>query len=62
VFGPLGITVRPFRDPLGSKRVGLICEIPDLAIFEEFMQSEEAAEAMNYDGVHPETILVLTEG
>ena len=28
VFGPMGITVRTFRDPQGSNRVGLIVEIP----------------------------------
>src|SRR5581483_4805635 len=27
VFGPMGITVRTFRDPQGSNRVGLIVEI-----------------------------------
>ena len=57
----LGITMRAFRDPEGSKRVGLIGEIPDMAVFQEFMQSEAAAEAMKHDGVHPETLLVLSE-
>jgi len=61
VFGPLGITVRPFHDPQGSNRVGLIAEIPDMAAFQEFMQSETAADAMKHDGVRPETILVLNE-
>lgn len=62
VFGPLGITVRTFHDPEGSKRVGLVLEIPDMAAFQELMQSEAAAEAMKYDGVHPETLLILSEG
>jgi len=62
IFGPMGITVRTFRDPEGSKRVGLIVEIPDFAAFEELMQTEAAAEAMKYDGVHPETLLILSEG
>jgi hypothetical protein len=61
VFEPLGITVRTFRDPEGSNRVGLIAEIPDLDAFQEFMQSEAASEAMRYDGVRPETLLVLAE-
>ncbi len=61
VFGPLGISVRPFRDPQGSNRVGLIAEIPDMALFQEFMRSEEAAAAMRHDGVRPETLLVLGE-
>ncbi|MGA2322198.1 MAG: hypothetical protein ABSG95_15930 [Solirubrobacteraceae bacterium] len=62
VFGPLGITVRTFRDPEGSKRVGLIAEIPDMAEWQELMQSEAGADAMKFDGVRPETLLILTEG
>jgi hypothetical protein len=61
VFGPLGITVRTFRDPDGSNRVGLIAEIPDLAAFQQFMQTDDAAEAMRHDGVRPETLQVLSE-
>jgi hypothetical protein len=62
VFGPLGITARTFRDPEGSNRVGLIAQIPDMAAWQEVMQSEAAADAMKLDGVRPETLLVLTEG
>jgi hypothetical protein len=63
VFGPLGITgFRTFRDPQGSNRVGLIAEIPDMDEFQEFMQTDAAAEAMKHDGVRPETLLVLDEG
>ena len=61
VFGPLGITVRTFTDPAGSNRVGLIVEIPDMAAFEQVMQSEAGAEAMKFDGVRPETLLTLGE-
>jgi hypothetical protein len=60
-FGPLGITIRTFRDPEGSNRVGLVAEVPDMAAYQKFMQTEEAAEAMKHDGVRPETLLVLTE-
>jgi hypothetical protein len=62
VFGPLGITVRTFRDPEGSNRVGLIAEIPDMAEWQELMQSEAGADAMKFDGVRPETLLILAEG
>ena len=60
-FGPHGITARPFRDPAGSNRVALLAEIPDLAAFQELMQTEGAADAMKHDGVHPQTILMLAE-
>jgi hypothetical protein len=62
VFGSLGITARAFKDPQGSNRVGLIVEIPDFAAFQEFMQSEPAAEAMRHDGVRPDTLVILAEG
>ena len=60
-FGPRGMTVRTFRDPEGSNRVGLIVEIPNMGAWQEALQTEEAAEAMKYDGVRPETILGLVE-
>ena len=62
LFGPLGMTARTFRDPAGSNRVGLIVEVPDIAAWEDALQTEEAAEAMKFDGVRPETILALVEG
>ena len=60
-FGPLGITARTFRDPSGSNRVGLIVETPDLATWEQALQSEAAAEAMKHDGVRPDTIVGFIE-
>jgi len=39
----------------------MIVEIPDFAVFEQFMQTEEAAEAMKHDGVRPETLVILSE-
>jgi hypothetical protein len=60
-FGPLGITVRTFRDPTGSNRVGLVVEVPDVAAFEAAMQTPEAAAAMKADGVRPETLVILAE-
>jgi hypothetical protein len=60
-FGPIGVTHRTFTDPDGSKRVGLILEIPDFDAFQQLMQSPEAAEAMKKDGVHPDTLVVLAE-
>lgn len=61
VFGPLGITVRTFIDPAKSHRVGLIVQVPDMETFQRIMESEAAAEAMKFDGVRPETMLMLVE-
>ncbi len=61
VFGPLGITIRTFRDPEGTNRVGLVADVPDMAAFQELMESEAGADAMKFDGVRPETLVILTE-
>src|SRR6478736_2300628 len=58
-FGPLGMKARAFRDPEGSNRVGLIVEVPSIEAWQAALQTEEAAEAMKYDGVRPETIIGL---
>jgi hypothetical protein len=62
VFGTIGATVRTFRDPEGSNKIGIIAEIPDFDAFQEMMKGDAAAEAMKHDGVKPETLLVLSEG
>jgi hypothetical protein len=61
VFGPMGITVRTFRDADGSKKTALIAEIPDFEAFRKVMESEAAADAMKHDGVKPETLLMFSE-
>jgi hypothetical protein len=40
--------------------VGLIVKVPSMAVFDEAMGSAAAAEAMKFDGVRPETPVVLT--
>jgi hypothetical protein len=60
-FGPLGITIRTFVDPEKTNRVGLIAEIPDMAAFQALMASEAAADTMKFDGVRPETLVMLVE-
>jgi hypothetical protein len=59
VFGPLGMTARTFVDPAHSNKVGLVVEVPDVESFKKFMQTEAAAEAMEEDGVRPETVMML---
>lgn len=61
VFGPMGITVRTFVDPEKTNRVGLIVEVRDMAAFRRVMESEVAADAMRFDGVRPETVVMLVE-
>ena len=61
-FGPLGVTnIRTFVDPENPTRVGVLMDIPDLDAVMAAMQDAGAADAMAYDGVLPETLVLLVE-
>lgn len=62
LFGKYDVsTIRTFVDPQGSDRVGLILEVPDLALVPKVLADEDMPAAMQHDGVRPETLLVLQE-
>ena len=61
-FGPLGVTnIRTFVDPDNPTRVGLVMEVPDMDALSAAMETQAAADAMEHDGVLPETLVILTE-
>jgi hypothetical protein len=60
-FGPMGIKARAFVDPENTSKVGLVVEVPDMGTFQRALESQDAAEAMRFDGVRPETIMMLVE-
>jgi len=61
-FGPLGVTnIRTFVDPENPTRVGVMMDVPDMDAVMAAMETEGAAEAMAYDGVLPETLVILVE-
>ena len=61
-FGPLGVTnIRTFVDPENPTRVELVMDIPDMEAVMAAMETEEARDAMAYDGVLPETLVFLVE-
>jgi hypothetical protein len=61
-FGPLGVTnIRTFVDPQNRTRVAVLMDVADMDALMGAMQSEGAAEAMAYDGVLPETLVILVE-
>jgi hypothetical protein len=61
-FGPLGVTnIRTFVDPQNSNRVAVLMDVPDMDTLASAMQTPGAAEAMEYDGVLPETLVILVE-
>jgi len=62
LFGPLGVTnIRTFIDPQNPTHVALLMDVADMEAFEGAMKSEAGAEAMAYDGVLPETLVILIE-
>ena len=62
-FGPLGVTnIRTFVDPQNPNHVALMMDVPDMDAMMAAMQTEAAAEAMDHDGVLPETLVILIEG
>ena len=61
-LGPLGVTnIRLFVDPQNPTRVGGLMDISDMDALLAGMRTEEAAEAMAFDGVLPETLVMLVE-
>lgn len=62
IFAPIGVTnIRTFVDPANPTRVGLMMDVPDMDKLHALMQSQAAADAMDYDGVRPETLVILVE-
>ena len=59
LFGHLGVTGQLFTDTAKSNRVALILDVPDMAAFQELLQTEAGAVAMKFDGVRPETIVIF---
>ena len=61
-LGPVGVTnIRTFVDPEKPTRVGVLMDVPDMDAMLAAMETEEAAEAMAFDGVLPETLVILVE-
>lgn len=62
LFGPLGVTnLRTFVDPQNPTRVAVLMDVPDMDAMMKAMQSKEAADAMAFDGVVPESLVILVE-
>ncbi len=62
VFGPLGVTnIRTFVNPENPTRVAVLMDVADLDVLMAAMQSEPMGEAMAYDGVLGDTLVILVE-
>jgi hypothetical protein len=62
LFGPLGVSnIRTFVDPQNPAHVALVMDVADMDALMAFMETPAAAEAMDHDGVLPETLVILVE-
>jgi hypothetical protein len=61
-FGPLGVTnIRTFVDPQNPSHVAVLMDVPDMDAMMAAMESTAAGEAMEYDGVLADTLVILVE-
>ena len=61
-FGPLGVTnIRTFVDPQNPTRAAVLMDVPDMDALMAAMQTKAAADAMAFDGVVPESLVILVE-
>jgi hypothetical protein len=61
-FGPLGVTnIREFVDPTNPARVGVLMDVADMDKVIAALETPEAAEAEDRDGVIKETLVILVE-
>ena len=61
-FGPLGVTnIRTFVDPQRPTRAAVLMDVPDLDKVMAAVRTQAGADAMDHDGVLPETLVVLLE-
>ena len=61
-FGPLGVTnIRTFVNPQNPTQVAVLMDVADLDALVAAMEAPGAAEAMEHDGVLPETLVMLVE-
>ena len=61
MFAQINVTARTFRDSDNRNLTGVILDVPDMAQFKSFMQSDEAKKAMQEDGIKTETLRILNE-
>jgi hypothetical protein len=62
MFGALGVTnIRTFVDPQDPSKVAVVMDVADMDAVMSAMQQPSMGEAMEQDGVAPETLRILVE-
>jgi hypothetical protein len=61
-FAPLGVTnIREFVDPENPNQTGVLMDIPDMDAVMAALETDEAAQTMESDGVLKESLVILVE-
>jgi hypothetical protein len=62
-FEQRGMKVTPFRQPGGDETLcAVLIETPDMQTLQSALETEEARQAEEYDGVRAETIKIFVTG
>lgn len=62
LFGALGVTnIRTFVDPRNPSHVAVVMDVPNMDAVTKLMTTQAAADAMEHDGVVPESLALLVE-
>jgi hypothetical protein len=62
VFDGIVTDLQTYVLPGADNKIALSMTISDMAAFDAVLKSEAGAEAMKYDGVRPDTIVMYMEG
>lgn len=62
VFEGIATNLQTYVLPGDERRVALSMDVADMDAMEAMLKSEAGAEAMKYDGVHPDTIVIYFAG
>jgi hypothetical protein len=62
VFAGVASNIQTYVDPTRPNHVGLSMDIDDMDAFQAVMSSDAGADAMKFDGVHGDTLLIYFEG
>ena len=62
VFAGVATNIQTYVHPTEPNRIALTMEVADMNALDALMKGEAVAEAMKYDGVRPETIVMYVEG
>lgn len=62
-FDRRGMKVTPFRDPEGASAVtAVLIETPDMETLQAALQTDEAQQAQQHDGVRRDTVKLFVAG